>query len=153
MEGRKDNACRDAESYLLLLAINGDTEAAEAAKTGWMETFGEERREIVEVVADGRAQGAPAAEIMNTLSSQGQAELARILVMALPPEQEKQRLRSDCLRTIEARALARQLDAAREELKIPGLTEEAKTEKKQELNLLLKKLSAVRNHADTKNNR
>jgi DNA primase len=145
MEGRRDNAARDAESYLLLLAMS-DAEFAAGLRGKWSaEAFCEERREMASAVLEG-GNVCGAAELMLRLSGGCQAELARMQTMRLPdgPE-DRSRLFADCLKTLEARDAAKRVEALRGELGQPGLTEDGRTAKKQELTELLKKLSEYKN--------
>ena len=138
-EGRKDNALRDAESYLLLLAMTDAAYAAALTRGNAVEDFGEERAELASAVFDGRAKSAGAAGFMNLLSPQGQAELARILLLTLPETEDRDKLFTDCRKKLEACKDARRMDALRQELKQPGLDDTQRAAKLTELNSLLKR--------------
>ena len=58
MEGKRDNACRDAESYLLLLAMTSMKYAAEVPEYVDAESFEEERRELASSGDGWRRSGA-----------------------------------------------------------------------------------------------
>ncbi len=144
MEGRRDNASRDAESFLLRLAMHGSEAAMGPLLEAGSGMFSGERLELAEAVLNGQAKRLSTAEMMSGLSPAGQAELARIHLLALPPEAEWERLVDDCLRALRERKLEAQIEAVNEALKQQGLGEEERQSKKKELYGLLQKLSAVK---------
>jgi DNA primase len=145
VEGKRDKACRDAESYLLLLAMTGKQYAGELPMHMDIESFDEERRELAAAVLNGSTAGVGPAELMNSFSAPGQAELARILMLNLPEDQDRDRLFADCLRKLEARKLTKRVMSLGEELKQPGLTSDERTQKLLELNSLLQKKPDIKN--------
>lgn len=146
MEGRKGNACRDAESYLLALAMSDEAYAGNLEGRLGADSFGEERRELARMALGGGAAGATVAELMNRLSEAGQAELARIQLMKLPEGREdRDRLFEDCLKALEKRRIAQRVEALREEAKQPGLTAAERTAKMAEINSLLRKKPDIQN--------
>lgn len=143
LEGRKDNACRDAESYLLLLSAASPRFAGQVRDGLGVESFSDARRELAEAVLGGGAQGGEAA-LMNSLTEAGRAEYARVMLLEMPGEEAREKLFADCMETLERRRLAARAEAVAEELKQPGLPEEERARLKQELSGLFRRLKNKR---------
>jgi hypothetical protein len=145
MEGRRDNAVRDAESYLLLLALSDADFATELRGQTGEESYGGERREIASQVL-GEGLKPSAAELMLRLSDAAQAELARMQTLHLPEEQkDRTKIFADCLKTLEARDMAKRIEELRVELGELGMKDEEKDSRNKELTELMKKLSDRKN--------
>ncbi len=133
----RDNARRDAECYLLRLAMEEDTWARKLAENWTIETFRQERQELARLVLSGQAVAIPTTELMSRLPDGEQGELARILLLNLPEPENRAQLYADCAATLRDRERAEELERLREELQQPGLTDEEKTTLKQRLQELL----------------
>lgn len=153
MEGRRDNASRDAESFLLRLAMQGSEQAMNFLTEAGVAFFHAERQELAQAVLNGRVRQQSAAEMMSELSPAGQSELARIHLLALPQETDWNRLVGDCLKTLRERELTVQIEAVNEALKLPGLAEDERQAKKKELYGLLQKISALKQQQPDQNKR
>ncbi len=153
VEGRRDNASRDAESFLLRLALQGVENTMAFLADAGADFFHDERQELAQAVLNGRARQQSVAEMMSELSPAGQAELARIHLLALPPEAEWPRLAGDCHKTLQERELAAQIETVNEALKQQGLAEDERQAKKKELFGLLQKLSALKQQQPDQNKR
>lgn len=133
----RDNARRDAGSYLIRLSMEQEKYAARVKDELAAGDFEGGLRELGELVFDGQAAGISTAELMNRLGPDGQSELARLLLLNLPAPEDRDRLYEDCMATLRDRRMNRELDELRVGIQQPGLTEEERAAMKQRLQDLL----------------
>jgi hypothetical protein len=143
IESRKVNALPEAERTQLMLALSDAKYADKLPECVDLMDFSMERGNIARLLYEEKFRNSNAAAIMNQLEADEQSELAKMLLIHLPADNEKEKLFSNCLRKIRLSKLDKQSEILDNELKTSCVTSEEKTAKIKEKIALTKKIESI----------